>query len=76
MSVEGVTLQYKTPNHLVTATYRVGLEIHKTDRLRAARAFGLREIDAAQGASPASSSRSKVAIRLKGKPISGRGPTA
>jgi NitT/TauT family transport system ATP-binding protein len=33
MSVEGVTLQYKTPNHLVTATYRVSLDIRKTDRL-------------------------------------------
>ncbi|MBV9739739.1 MAG: ABC transporter ATP-binding protein [Hyphomicrobiales bacterium] len=31
--VEGVTLQYKTPDHLVTATYRVSLDIFKTDRL-------------------------------------------
>ena len=31
--VEGVTLQYKTPEHLVTATYRVSFDIHKQDRL-------------------------------------------
>jgi NitT/TauT family transport system ATP-binding protein len=33
LSVEGVTLQYKTPEHLVTATYRVSLDIRQTDRL-------------------------------------------
>jgi NitT/TauT family transport system ATP-binding protein len=33
VSVEGVTLQYKTPDHLVTATYRVSLAIHASDRL-------------------------------------------
>ncbi|MGQ0677846.1 MAG: ABC transporter ATP-binding protein [Rhodospirillales bacterium] len=32
LSVEGVTLQYKTREHLVTATYRVGFEIHRADR--------------------------------------------
>ena len=33
LSVEGVTLQYKTPEHLVTATYRVSMDIYSTDRL-------------------------------------------
>ena len=28
----GVTLQYKTKEHLVTATYRVSCEVHKSDR--------------------------------------------
>ena len=32
MSVEGVTLQYKTPDHLVTATWRVGFDIHAGER--------------------------------------------
>ena len=32
LQVEGVTLQYKTKQHLVTATYRVGFEVHRGDR--------------------------------------------
>jgi NitT/TauT family transport system ATP-binding protein len=32
LQVEGVTLQYKTKRHLVTATYRVGFEVHRGDR--------------------------------------------
>jgi NitT/TauT family transport system ATP-binding protein len=32
LRVEGVTLQYKTREHLVTATYRVGFEVHTGDR--------------------------------------------
>jgi NitT/TauT family transport system ATP-binding protein len=31
--VDGVTLQYKTPDHLVTATYRVSFDIHRHERL-------------------------------------------
>lgn len=32
LDVDGVTLQYKTKAHLVTATYRVGFEVHRGDR--------------------------------------------
>ena len=32
LSVEGVTLQYKTKQHLVTATYRVGFDVYEADR--------------------------------------------
>ena len=32
LQVAGVTLQYKTPNHLVTATYRVNFNVHHSDR--------------------------------------------
>jgi NitT/TauT family transport system ATP-binding protein len=32
LKVSGVTLQYKTKEHLVTATYRVGFEIFRSDR--------------------------------------------
>lgn len=32
LEVKGVTLQYKTPNHLVTATYRVDFEVFSGDR--------------------------------------------
>lgn len=32
LDVRGVTLQYKTKDHLVTATYRVDFEVHRSDR--------------------------------------------
>ena len=32
LSVEGVTLRYQTKGHLVTATYRVDFDIHRSDR--------------------------------------------
>src|SRR6185312_14795810 len=32
LSVEGVTLQYKTKEHLVTAAYRVDFQVLKSDR--------------------------------------------
>ncbi len=32
LEVEGVTLQYKTPEHLVTATYKVDCSVYETDR--------------------------------------------
>lgn len=32
LRVDGVTLQYKTKNHLVTATYRVSFEVYAGDR--------------------------------------------
>src|SRR5437870_13231887 len=30
--VDGVTLQYKTTDHLVTATWKVGFEVYESDR--------------------------------------------
>jgi NitT/TauT family transport system ATP-binding protein len=32
LEVNGVTLQYKTPRHLVTATYQVNFSVHQGDR--------------------------------------------
>jgi NitT/TauT family transport system ATP-binding protein len=32
LEVKGVTLQYKTKDHLVTATYRVDFQVYKSDR--------------------------------------------
>ncbi len=32
LDVRGVTLQYKTDEHLVTATYRVGFQVYQSDR--------------------------------------------
>ena len=32
LQVDGVTIQYKTPDHMVTATYRVDFNVFKSDR--------------------------------------------
>ena len=32
LQADGVTLQYKTPQHLVTATYRVSFDVYPGDR--------------------------------------------
>ena len=32
LNVEGVTLQYKTPQHLVTATYKVSFSVRESER--------------------------------------------
>jgi len=32
LDVDGVTLQYKTKDHLITATYRVDFEVFQSDR--------------------------------------------
>ncbi len=32
LEVDGVTLRYKTPHHLITATYRVDFDVHQGDR--------------------------------------------
>jgi len=32
LSVQSVTLQYRTKDHLVTATYRVSFDVHRSDR--------------------------------------------
>ncbi len=73
VSVEGVTLQYKTPNHLVTATYRVSFDIHRTDRLVLLGPSGCGKstlLKAIAGfLKPVEGS-----ITLKGKPVEGPGP--
>jgi NitT/TauT family transport system ATP-binding protein len=33
LNVEGVTLQYKTTEHLITATWRVSFQVFEADRL-------------------------------------------
>src|SRR6202007_3090259 len=32
LTVDNVTLQYKTPQHLVTATYKVGFSVRESER--------------------------------------------
>jgi NitT/TauT family transport system ATP-binding protein len=73
LQVEGVTLQYKTPDHLVTATYRVSFDIHPGDRLVLLGPSGCGKstlLKAIAGfLKPAEGS-----ISLKRRPITGPGP--
>ena len=48
LTVEGVTLQYRTREHLVTATYRVSFNVLQIRPLRDSRPLRLRQIDAAE----------------------------
>ena len=49
LEVKGVTLQYKTPDHLVTATYRIDFEVFRGGEIHPAWTVGLRKIDPAEG---------------------------
>ena len=60
LEVEGVTLQYKTKHHLVTATYRVGFEVYRGDRFVLLGPVRLRQVDAARRRSAASCARSRA----------------
>jgi NitT/TauT family transport system ATP-binding protein len=73
VQVDGVTLQYKTPDHLVTATYRVSFEIHRAERFVVLGPSGCGKstlLKAMAGfLTPAEGT-----IRLKGQKITGPGP--
>ncbi len=73
LAVDGVTLQYKTPDHLVTATYRVGFDIHAGDRLVLLGPSGCGKSTLLKAIAgfhePVAGS-----IMLKGKPVTGPGP--
>ncbi len=73
VGVEGVTLQYKTRDHLVTATYRVSLAIHRTDRLVLVGPSGCGKSSLLKAIAgflrPVEGE-----IRLDGRPITGPGP--
>lgn len=73
LAVDGVTLQYKTSDHLVTATYRVGFDIHAGDRLVLLGPSGCGKSTLLKSIAgfhkPVAGS-----IRLKGKPVTGPGP--
>ena len=73
LSVRGVTLQYKTREHLVTATYRVSFEVHGGDRfvLLGPSGCGKSTLLKAVGGYLAAV---EGEITLKGKPISKPGP--
>src|SRR3978361_2065521 len=73
LQVRGVTLQYKTRDHLVTATYRVDFAVHRSDRyvLLGPSGCGKSTLLKAVGGylSPV-----EGVIRLKGKVVSRPGP--
>jgi NitT/TauT family transport system ATP-binding protein len=73
LHVGGVTLQYKTPDHLVTATYRVSFEIYPAERFVILGPSGCGKstlLKAIAGfLNPAEGK-----ILLRGKPVAGPGP--
>jgi NitT/TauT family transport system ATP-binding protein len=73
LEVKGVTLQYKTEHHLVTATYRVSFDVYRADRfvLLGPSGCGKSTLLKAVGGYMAPT---EGAVRLKGAPIRGPGP--
>ena len=72
LEVEGVTLQYKTERHLVTATYRVSFDVYRADRfvLLGPSGCGKSTLLKAVGGYMAPTEGS---MRLKGQPVKGPG---
>ena len=73
LEVDGVTLQYKTPHHLITATYRVDFAVRTGDRfvLLGPSGCGKSTLLKAVGGYMAPT---EGEIRLKGRPVTGPGP--
>lgn len=73
LEVEGVTLQYKTKDHLVTATYRVDFQVYPADRFVLLGPSGCGKSTLLKGVAgfllPA-----EGGIRLNGSEIAGPGP--
>ncbi len=73
LEVDGVTLQYKTPHHLVTATYRVSFDVLPGDRfvLLGPSGCGKSTLLKAVGGYMAPT---EGEIRLKGRTVTDPGP--
>ena len=73
LEVDGVTLQYKTREHLVTATYRVGFRVYRGDRFVLLGPSGCGKSTLLKGVGgflkPVEGS-----IRLNGRPVERPGP--
>jgi len=73
LAVDGVTLQYKTKEHLITATYRVSFDVYPADRYVVLGPSGCGKSTILKGVAgylqPV-----EGAIRLKGREISEPGP--
>jgi len=73
LEVKGVTLQYKTPRHLVTATYQVDFNVHQGDRYVILGPSGCGKstvLKAVGGFMPPV----EGSIRIRGREIDGPGP--
>lgn len=73
LDVRGVTLQYKTREHLVTATYRVDFEVHEGDRFVLLGPSGCGKsslLKSVGGFVPPV----EGTISLRGQPVTGPGP--
>lgn len=73
LDVDGVTLQYKTKEHLITATYRVGFDVFPADRFVLLGPSGCGKSTLLKGIA-GYMKPVEGAIRLKGKEISDPGP--
>jgi NitT/TauT family transport system ATP-binding protein len=73
LEVDGVTLRYKTPEHLVTATYRVSFRVWPGDRFVL---LGRRDAASRRCSrrSAATWRRPKGEIRLRGREVTEPGP--
>src|SRR3546814_11126022 len=73
LEVDEVTLQYKTQENLVTATYMVSFEVHRADRFVLLGTSGCGKSTMPKGVGGFMRPVSGV-IRLNGKAIHGSGP--
>jgi len=73
LQVDGVTLQYKTKEHLITATYRVGFDVFPADRFVLLGPSGCGKSTLLKGIA-GYMKPVEGAIRLKGREISHPGP--
>ncbi len=71
--VEDVTLQYKTPDHLVTATYKVSFDIYRAERFVMLGPSGCGKSTILKSIAGFHAPAGGV-IRLKGQPIRAPGP--
>ena len=71
--VEDVTLQYKTPDHLVTATYKVSFDIYRAERFVMLGPSGCGKSTILKSIAGFHAPAGGV-IRLKGQPIKSPGP--
>ena len=73
LEVDAVTLQYKTKEHLITATYQVGFDVYPADRFVLLGPSGCGKSTLLKGIA-GYMKPVEGAIRLKGREISDPGP--
>ena len=73
LKVDGVTLQYKTKEHLVTATYRVGFQVFPADRFVLLGPSGCGKSTMLKGIA-GFMRPDEGTVSLRGNPVTGPGP--